>query len=247
MSLRYFLTLDCDWAPDFALEHVRGLLASRNAHATLFATHPSPGLEAWKRTPGLETGWHPNLLPGSSHGKTPAEAAAYLESFVPGAKGMRTHGLLQSTGLLKALAAAAPALRYDASLHVPGQASLRGFDFHLPEGRSLRRYPFAWEDDLHLAAGGPLSVPFPGPLPGLPEEGLCILNFHPIHVYLNTADMGVYDRMKAQGPLSGLAPAQVDPFRNPGAGIGSLFAWALAHCDFPLNLGEWADAEAGLA
>jgi hypothetical protein len=240
MSLRCILTLDCDWAPDFALEHVRGLIASRNAHATLFATHPSRALEAWKRTPGLEIGWHPNLLPGSSHGKNPAEAAAYLESFAPGARGMRTHGLLQSTGLLAALAAAAPSLRYDASLYVPGQTSLRGFDFPLPGGRSLRRYPFAWEDDLHLAAAGPLAPP----LIGLPSEGLCIFNFHPIHVYLNTADMRDYERVKAQGPLADLAPAQVDPHRRSGAGIGSLFAWALDQCDFSLNLGEWADSEA---
>jgi hypothetical protein len=243
MSLRFFLTLDCDWAPDFAIAHARALIASRNAHATLFATHPSPALEAWKRTPGLEVGWHPNLLPGSSHGKTPAEAAAYLEGFAPGARGMRTHGLLQSTGLLAALAAAAPSLRYDASLYVPGQASLRGFDFPLPGGKSLRRYPFAWEDDLHLAAAGPLAPP----LAGLPSEGLCILNFHPIHVYLNTSDMRDYERVKALGPLASLAPSQVDPHRRIGPGIGSLFEWALGHCDFPLNLGEWLESEAALS
>lgn len=240
MSARFFLTLDCDWAPDFVLDHARARIAARNAHATLFATHAGPALEAWGRSPGLEIGWHPNLLPGSTHGADPAAVAAHLETIAPGARGMRLHGLLQSTGLLAALAAAAPSLRYDASLYVPGQDSLRGFGMALPGGGKLRRYPFAWEDDLHLLGSGSLAPP----LAGLPGRGLAILNFHPIHVYLNTADLRAYERAKALGPLASLTPDRLEPFRQSGEGIGTLFAWALEHLEFPLNLGEWMDLEA---
>ena len=74
------LTLDCDWAPDFMLDHVREKLAAAGAHATLFVTHPSQALDAWKASPDLELGWHPNFLPGSTQGGDPEAVAAYLES-----------------------------------------------------------------------------------------------------------------------------------------------------------------------
>lgn len=240
MTARVILTLDCDWAPDFALDHVRGLLAARNTHATLFATHPSPALSTWMATPDLETGWHPNLLPGSTQGADVAQVVAYLQATVPGARSMRTHDLFQSTSLLRKFLTHAPSIRRDASLYVPGQVSLSGFDLAFGDGTSLRRYPFAWEDDLHLAAGGSLK----GPIAGLPTDGVAILNFHPIHVWLNSPDMGAYGSVRALGPMAAITEAQSAPHRCAGDGIGSLFAWALANLDFSMNLEEFAADEA---
>src|SRR5690606_37916543 len=210
------------------------------AHATLFVTHPSPALDSWRTATGLELGWHPNFRPGSTQGKSPAEVAAYLEAIAPGARSMRTHDLHQSTSLFREFLGHARSLRYDSSQYVPGQDHLRSFDLGLGGSRSIKRFPFLWEDDLHLAAGGTAAFRFSR----LTAGGLRILNFHPIHIYLNTADFADYERVRALGPMHALTAAQIGPHRNSGRGIATLFADALANLDFSLNLEEFAAHEA---
>ncbi len=236
----FILTLDCDWAPDFVLDHVREMLDGKHAHATLFVTHPSSALAAWKASSRFELGWHPNFLPGSTQGRDPAAVAAYLETIAPGARSMRTHDLFQSTSLLRDFLSKAPRIRYDTSLYLPGQASLAGFDLLFGADTKLRRYPFVWEDDLHLLAGGTGDFR----LADLPAQGLCIVNFHPIHIYLNTADFSDYAKVRALGPMQALTAAQMEPFRNPAAGIGTVFANALETVDFSKHLAEFAEWEA---
>ncbi len=236
MKRTFILTLDCDWAPDFILDQVRESLAANNVHATLFVTHPSPALESWQRTSGIELGWHPNFLSTSTQGPDPKSVADYLEGFAPGAVSMRTHDLYQSTSLLRDFLAQATRIRYDTSLYLPGQKSLSAFDLPLGTGRTIRRYPFLWEDDLHLMAGGTGSFR----LAEIQSQGLCIVNFHPIHIYLNTIDFSTYTKVRALGPMQSLTAAQVEPFRNPGSGIGTVFQNALERLDLSMNLAEFA-------
>ena len=233
----FILTLDCDWAPDFVLEDVLARIRGRGAHATLFVTHPSPAVDRAKQLSGLELGWHPNFLPGSTQGRDAGEITAYLRYIAPEARSMRTHDLFQSTSLLRRFLPLAATLRYDASLFLPGQPAVQPFDFHLGGGLKLRRFPFVWEDDVHLLSGGRGDYR----LEDLPGEGLCIVNFHPIHVYLNTADFEVYERMRSLGPMPALQKSDVDPFRQTGDGIGGIFDRALEALDFRLNLREYAE------
>ena len=242
----FILTMDCDWAPDFVLDHVREMLERKSAHATLFVTHPAAALHAWKASSRFELGWHPNFLPGSTQGRDTAAVAAYLDAVAPGARSMRTHGLLQSTSLFQDFLSRAPRIRYDTSLYLPGQDEVRGFDLKLGAGTQLRRYPFVWEDDLHLLAGGAGDFR----LADLAARGLCIVNFHPIHIYLNTADFSDYAKVRALGPMQALTAAQMEPYRNQGnraAGIGTIFADALETLDFSRHLAEFAAWESGTA
>ena len=239
MKRNFILTLDCDWAPDFMLDAVRENIAAKNAHATLFVTHPCPALQAWVATPGIEMGWHPNFLSASTQGRDPKSVAAYLEGIAPGAISMRTHDLFQSTSLLREFLEQATHIRHDTSLYLPGQKSLTAFDLHLGSGRTLRRYPFLWEDDLHLLAGGSGSFRL-GEIDG---QGLCIVNFHPIHIYLNTSDFATYNKVRALGPMQSLTAAQVEPFRNPDSGISTIFQNALENLEFSMNLAEFATNE----
>ena len=55
----------------------------------------------------------------------------------------------------------------------------------------LVRLPIGWEDDVHCARshGLPPAEAFDISALGLRRSGLKVFNFHPIHLYLNTADL----------------------------------------------------------
>src|SRR5215467_8520985 len=95
------LTFDIDWAPDFMIDHVAGILVEARVRATWFVTHSSDAIDRLREHPDLfELGIHPNFLPGSSHGSSPQEVLQTCMTIVPEAQSFRTHSLVQSTPLL---------------------------------------------------------------------------------------------------------------------------------------------------
>ena len=235
-TVSHILTLDCDWAPDFVLADVLERVARKGAHATIFVTHPTPVIKGLGPEGRLELGWHPNFLHGSSHGGTPEAVADYLAAIVPKARSMRTHGLVTGTALFREFLTVAPHLRYDSSVYLPGQKHLSGSDMRFGGKARIKRFPIAWEDDCHLMEQGG----FPFRLAEIPTLGTCVVDFHPIHVWLNTADLKVYQKLKTMGPLQDLKEKDLKPLRNKGQGIATVFEQALDTLDFSLNLSERA-------
>ena len=92
-----YLSFDQDWAPDWATRDLVELLVTSGMKGTFFATHPCPTLRLMRDRGVLEIGWHPNFLPGSSHGNTVEEVIATLKGWVPEASGVRAHCLIQGT------------------------------------------------------------------------------------------------------------------------------------------------------
>jgi hypothetical protein len=219
---RVAVTLDIDWAPDFVIDHVARALAAREVAATWFVTHASPAVDRLRERPDLfELGIHPNFGAGSTHGATPEDVLAHVLAIVPGARSMRTHGLIQSSALL-ALVRARTEIAVDASLFLPHAAALAAVDYPLPAG-ALRRVPFFYEDDAEMLRERP-----DWDAAGLAREadGLAVFDFHPIHVYLNSADTGAYERLKAGG-FPDVGPAAVDALVGDGPGAGTAFSGLL--------------------
>lgn len=232
----FVLTLDCDWAPDFILDYVREKLEQHKVHATLFVTHASEALNFWKKNSAFELGWHPNFHANSTQGNDPISVAKTMKTIFPGAISMRTHDLYQSTSILKSFLTFAPEIKLDTSIYLPNQKSICPFDLHFGRNQILRRFPFVWEDDLHLLNGGNGDYLFST----LKTEDLCILNFHPIHIYLNTIDLTVYQKVRALGPMHQLTREQLAPFKNQAKGIETLFLNAISSLSFQMNLAEFA-------
>lgn len=237
-TVSHILTLDCDWAPDFVLADVLERVARKGAHATIFVTHPTPVIKGLGPEGRLELGWHPNFLQGSTQGGTPEAVADYLGAIVPKARSMRSHDLITGTRLFREFLAAAPHLRYDSSVYLPRQKHVSGSDIRFGGKAHIKRFPISWEDDCHLMEKGG----FPFRLGDLPTLGTCVVDFHPIHVWLNTADLKVYEKLKAKGPLQDLKEKDLLPLRNKGQGIATVFEQALDKLDFSLNLSERATA-----
>lgn len=216
--MRAAITLDVDWAPDFMIDAAAEALVARDVRATWFVTHASPAIDRLRERPDLfELGIHPNFLPGSSHGATPAEVVAHCANLVPGARAVRTHCLMQSTPLHDELLRGSD-VEVDLSLFLPGARGVEPVVQWSPAGRLLR-LPYVWQDNMEMYApepqwdtGAVLDAP-----------GLRIFDFHPVHVWLNSRSFDRYEALKATGPLAELTEQDAAPFRTSGPGTMTAF------------------------
>jgi hypothetical protein len=200
------LTLDLDWAPDHVLEDTRALLAEAGLPATIFATHHTPGVVALTNLAGVEMGVHPNFL------GAPDENATFsrLLSDFPGAVGVRNHLLFYHSRLLPLFAH--KGMRYFSNDLMFLQPDLAPFY----DWSGLIRLPIYWEDDVHCLY---FDNRFGIDTLRLEQPGMKILNFHPVHLFLNTREEAEYQAAKPvlHDPVAARA------LRKPGPGIRTLF------------------------
>ena len=178
--------MDIDWAPEAVIEDTLSLFESHGVCCTLFATHASRVLSELN-SDLFEVGLHPNFNPllGGGGGDITSIIRSLRELY-PGAKGIRSHSLTQSTPVLDLFAK--EGMLYDANQFMPYQRNLQ--PFRLWNG--MIRVPFNWEDDVHMMYGksfADLGLK-------LEDDQLFVLNFHPVHVYLNTETLARYEQAK---------------------------------------------------
>lgn len=217
------VTLDVDWAPDAAIDFTRELLVERRVKATWFVTHASPAIDRLRDHAELfELGIHPNFAAGSTHGTTTEEVVAHCMRLVPDAISMRTHLLIQSTPIFDVLLRSTP-IRVDASLLLPHARWVEPVEYQW-KGTTLLRVPYVWEDDVEMLRDRPSW----SACDELNAKGLRVFDFHPVHVFLNSADMRPYTELKsAVTPLDRATRAVMSPFVHEGEGSRSAFVGVL--------------------
>lgn len=200
------LTLDLDWAPDHVLEDTRLLLQQVGLPVTIFATHQSPGAAALLALPDCETGVHPNFLGGADQD---AVLTRLLTAF-PTAVGVRSHELYFDSRLLPLFQRKGVGY-FSNDLMFLHSGLAPYYDWS-----GLVRLPLFWEDDVHCLY---FDGRFDCAALQLDQPGLKVLNFHPVHLYLNTREISDYQAAK---PV--LAdPAVARNLRRDGPGIRTLF------------------------
>ncbi|WP_417412076.1 hypothetical protein [Hoeflea sp.] len=218
------ITLDVDWAPDFVIDDVANLLIEAGVRAVWFVTHDSPAVRRLRTYPELfEIGIHPNFLPGSTHGNSESEVLAHCMSIVPEARMVRTHGLVQTSNLLQRIVAETP-VQVDLSLFLPHARNVEPVTYYWEGGETLHRIPYVWEDDFEIVRPNP-DWELSGIMKG--NSGLVILDFHPIHVYLNSNSLQPYRIIRALGNLTSVTKSQVDAVVCTGIGVRSAFIRAI--------------------
>jgi len=218
---QYLITLDVDWAPDWCIEYVSKILIDKKIKATWFITHDSPAIKKILNHPDLfELGIHPNFHANSTQGNNPREVMKTLMSIIPSAVSVRTHGLVQSTPLLKMMREEFN-LKYDISILLYKCANISPHVIYTPEKKSIIRIPFFWEDDLEMFNPRP---DFSFKSEKYPNHGLKIFNFHPIHIYLNSSSLELYNACKEKKlKLADLTAECADAFKNYDHGTLTMF------------------------
>jgi len=175
-------TVDVDWAPEPVIAETLSLFQSHRVKCTLFATHPSKVLDACDRDL-FEIAIHPNFNPMlAGQVGDPARVVDELLEMFPEARGVRSHSAAANTPLLQLFRSRG--LEYESNLWLPYWDDIK--PFRLWNG--LMRIPYNWGDDIHLAYGRPFETP------QIPTAGsLTVVDFHPVHVYLNTDTTSHYE------------------------------------------------------
>lgn len=186
-----FITIDIDWCHDDVLAYSIEILERANVAVTWFVTHETPLLQRLKANPKFELGIHPNfnrLLAGLAE---PQEnAASVIDNIlqvVPDARAVRSHSMTQNSHLLHLFKERG--LRFDCNHFIPHQAGYRLTPFRLWNG--LIKIPYFWEDDIHCID----NIEFT-PLQWIKPDSLNVFDFHPIHLFLNTHDLELYEETR---------------------------------------------------
>ena len=212
-----YVTLDVDWAPDFMIEYAADRLVHHGIRATWFVTHASPAIDRLRDHGDLfELGIHPNFRSESSHGSDLVSVLASCMELVPDAVSLRSHGLVQSTSILEAILRETP-IQVDGSLFLPGAGGVEPVRYAMGD-RSLVRVPYIWDDcyEIYQRASPWSSSEL------LQTKGIKVFNFHPVHVYLNSAGPDTYAALKSRvsGPLFDAKVGDVRSLMNE-SGTGS--------------------------
>lgn len=187
-----FLTFDMDWCSDFVLSYCLDILEKKNIAGTFFVTHNTPLLDRIKSNPNMELGIHPNfnfLLNGDFRfGENYKQVIDYYLNLVPDAVSVRSHSLVQSSGILDYFHE--KGLIFDVNLFIPRNSGIQLKLFKSWSDGQFR-VPYFWEDDAHILYKDSNSVDHYLSFPGLK-----VFDFHPIHIYLNTENLARYERIK---------------------------------------------------
>lgn len=228
--MRTAITIDIDWAPDKVLAHTLELISREGVPCTLFATHQTALLEGLDPAQ-FEICVHPNLNP-LLNGKrtTPAGVIEPLKKAFPGSRGIRSHSSLVSNVLVDLFGEMG--FEYESNVCLPYSSQLE----ILPLWNGMLRVPFNWEDFLHFSYGRSFSAT------GLDlSKGLNILNFHPVHVFLNSESRERYDAARPHYQ----DPERLAGFKNKGEGTGTLLKSILEECSGFVKLEDIIDGYKG--
>ncbi|HWY35584.1 MAG TPA: hypothetical protein VNX68_13135 [Nitrosopumilaceae archaeon] len=182
---KVFITLDIDWAHDDVIRYAADIFSEHHIKVTWFVTHESPVLNELRTNPLFELGIHPNynplLLNGSyEKGKTAREILNGIMKIVPEASCVRSHSLTQNSILVDYYVESN--FKSELNVLIPINSGIMVWPFLNSSG--LTELPHIWEDDVHIEFKhdykNSLSL-----IKGY--EGLCILDFHPIHIFLNSS------------------------------------------------------------
>ena len=181
-------TSDIDWAPEEVILDTIKIFEKFNVKCTFFCTHKSNILDKCDRSL-FELGIHPNFNFSLIDGKAikAEEITDDILSIFPEAKGVRSHSLVSSSGLLDIFKK--KGLIYESNQFLPYNWNIKPYDCW----SGLKRMPYNWEDDTHFQYGNDFDYDI---LKNYNSERFIILDFHPIHIFLNTDCQATYDNAK---------------------------------------------------
>ena len=197
------LTIDTDWAPDWATKAVLEKVKSLGLKVTVFFSTANP-LSPW---PLLECGVHPDLSLAQEAGAEEKMLTAFKE-MEPQALALRTHRFFWHSDLPKKILQAGFTL--DSSLTLPYHPHLEPFKVG-----KLWRFPVWSSDHLHLARKLPCQKL---EMPNFNQPGLKIFCFHVAYLYLNCATLKDFNMIG-----EGLTNEEAAHVNKQTAGVWQLF------------------------
>jgi len=184
---RLFLTFDTDWAHDDVIADTIDLLDAYRVSATWFVTHATKVLPRLSSSDCYQIGLHPNfnmLLNGdNTNGANACEVLTSIQKIAPDATAVRSHSLTQNERLIDLFSDCG--LTHVSNSFIPFRHDSLLMPWRLWGG--ITSVPHCWQDNVAL------KMPLELPRDLRARNGIVVVNFHPIHVFLNTESMDRYE------------------------------------------------------
>lgn len=184
------LSFDIDWASDEVLNHTIDLVEKSGVKCTFFVTHNTSILKRLNDNHLFELGIHPNFNPllTRTSNFSAEEIISNLKHIVREAEVIRSHSLTTSGSWLALYEKAG--FKYSSNYMMNGVSTIAPF-YHV---NGLVEVPIYYADDGHVFLNENLNIPRLSDTPDFNSDNTSIrvFNFHPIHVFLNTAKFSDY-------------------------------------------------------
>jgi hypothetical protein len=187
----FTFTSDQDWTPAWAADDLLSHLRKAQIPVHVFRTNLCPVFDAAAETGEITQGWHPNFLPGSSHGRQTSEVIDYMRANFPRCRTVRSHTFFENSAAWQALASAG--IVADSQVATLYQENL----VPLLHWSGLLRFPVYFMDDVFFLHEAPsLSL---GALQNtLFTPGLKILNVHATYFACNVPSQAYYEEIRGR-------------------------------------------------
>ncbi len=184
---KIFLTFDVDWASDEVWNYCLKILEDHDIPATWFITHESPLINRILENENFDVGIHPNFnsLLENKNKNTAGKIIDDLRNLIPSTNILRSHSLFQSERFLDLFKEKGYTKIANAFLPLNKNQIIAPFKLW----DDVIILPHCWQDNVSLKMK--LNLPNVETLPQL-----IILNFHPIHVFLNTENLKRYENTR---------------------------------------------------
>jgi len=193
---KWFLTFDLDWAADAILADTFELLTRYEIPSTVLVTHQTPLLTELRSIPSIHLGIHPNfnrlLECSQDHAGNAVDVVSRLMDVVPEARCVRSHSVVQSSRIHDVFHDFG--LTHDLNTFIPS-GSFNDVGPWL-DWNGMVRVPYQWEDDVHCMFQAS-NQPEVEPVDLIQTmKRFSVVNFHPIHVFLNTESLERYEKTR---------------------------------------------------
>lgn len=191
---KVFVTLDIDWAHDEVIRDVASFLHELGIPATWYVTHETPVLNELRANPLFELGIHPNYNPlllqcSPVKGANAKEVLENVLRIVPEAGSVRSHSLTQHSALVDYYAE--KNLKHELNVFIPIQENILVKPYRHWTG--VIQVPHIWEDDVNMR----YALDYNEMLEKIVSYPmLTVLDFHPIHLFLNANTYSHYEEVK---------------------------------------------------
>lgn len=186
--MEIIFTCDIDWASEKVIQYTIDLFENYQIKCTFFATHKSKSIDLCNRNL-FEIGIHPNfnlnIINGS--GIPAKEIVQNIVKFYPEAIGVRSHSITTSGPLLDIFKD--NGLMYESNQFVPYSKKIEPYKCW----NDITIIPYNFEDDVHYTFKKSFDISL---LDVFKSSEYLIMDFHPIHIFLNTDSNNTYQKAK---------------------------------------------------
>jgi hypothetical protein len=168
-------TSDLDWAPEVAIEGILKLFLERGIRPTMFVTHPSQVINKYKDE--IDIGIHPNFIQPSSQGNNIDDIIDYCVGLAPETRVFRAHRWYSSNDIYDRLLR--KGFTYESNLCT----SMDLVDPYIQRSGMIS-FPVFFEDGAYIMHSD--KIDFNMVKQKFMQNGLKVVNIHPMHFALNT-------------------------------------------------------------